>query len=312
MIGTIATIDLGTNTVRILVAEPGENGFKPIFSDQAITRLGEGLHQTGRLGPEAMKRTVGAVARMIGNAEKFRPFDLRVYATSAAREARNTKTLAAMLHKATGANLTVISWEEEARLSLLGARLVVGADAGEFILFDIGGGSTEYIHSLKDGGRIGHGTDLGVVRLSETYITKHPVNSAEYQKMFEEIEEKVDIAFGEIKAAGGEAIVGTAGTITSMAAMALGLTEYSPVKVNNYRLTADKIETLRIKLFAMTIKERSRITSLSNGREDLIVPGVAIIQATLKRAGATALTVSDCGMREGMIVDILHGEGRHE
>ncbi|VAX17012.1 Exopolyphosphatase [hydrothermal vent metagenome] len=309
MIGRIATIDLGTNTVRILVAEAGEKGFEPMFSDQAITRLGEGLHQTGRLGPEAMKRTVSAVARMINNAEKFRPFDLRVYATSAARDAGNTKTLAAMLYKATGANLTVISWKEEARLSLEGARLVVGREAAEFILFDIGGGSTEYIHSFADGGMKGHGTDLGVVRLSETYITKHPVSNAEYQQMLGEIEEKVDIAFNEIEATGEETIVGTAGTVTSLAAMALGLTEYSRMKVNNYRLTADKIETLRIKLFAMTIEERSRISSLSHGREDLIVPGIAIIQATLKRACATLLTVSDFGMREGMIVDMLHGGG---
>lgn len=307
MMDKVATLDLGTNTVRILVAEPNGNGFESIFSDQVITRLGEGLHVTGRLGPEAMKRTVNAVAKMISNAEKFRPFDLRVFATSAARDAENTTTLAAMLYEATGAELIVIPWEQEARLSLEGVRLVVGEDVEEFILFDIGGGSTEYIRSFTDGGRIGHGTDLGVVRLSETYITNHPVNDAEYQKMLKEIEEKVDDAFNYIEATGEETIVGTAGTVTSMAAMALNLTEYSQARVNNYRLTAETIETLRIKLFAMTIEERSRIISLSRGREDLIVPGIAIIQATLQRAGATGLTVSDYGMREGMIVDMLRG-----
>ncbi|MGK7345381.1 MAG: Ppx/GppA phosphatase family protein [Candidatus Nitrospinota bacterium M3_3B_026] len=303
-----AAIDLGTNTVRILVAEPDGGGFNQLFSDQVITRLGEGMGASGRLRPEAVERTAEAVEELLRRAASYKPFRLAVTATSAAREAANTDELAAAIREASGAALRVISWEEEARLTLLGASLAVGG-AGRFVLFDIGGGSTEFI--LAEEGRPAsfRGSDLGVVRLAETYITKHPVVDYEYGRMLQEISGKVDEAFTGLEAGGGEELVGVAGTVTSLAAIDLNMVEYSPARVNNHRLTAGAVGRIKERLFAMTLKERARIPSLKGGREDLIVPGVAIVESVMARAGSESVTVSDYSLREGIILDMARTDG---
>lgn len=302
----IAAIDLGTNTVRILVAEAnGEGFYHTLYSDQLITRLGQGLHKTGRLEPDAMRRTCAAVAAMLENAKTFAPFTVHIATTSAGREADNTATLDAMIREATGAGIDVIGWEEEARLALKGARLAVGHEAGEIILFDIGGGSTEYILGGDGTVRGACGTNLGVVRLAETYITRHPVKEAEYERMRKEVAATVKKAFGQLGADGHETIVGTAGTVTSLAAIALNLKEYAPAMINNFRLTREAVELIGKKLFAMTIEERSRIPALSGGREDLIIPGVAITLETMEQGGKDYITVSDYGLREGLTLELL-------
>lgn len=300
-----AALDLGTNTIRLLVAERSEFGFTPLYSNQVITRLGEGLHDTGRLGHAAMKRTVDGMVSMLGKARVFAPFRLVIAATSAAREAGNTAEFAGMVKSYTGAALTIIPWEEEARLSLLGVSLVLREKGGRFILFDVGGGSTEYI--LSEGAKVvaSSGTDLGVVRLAESYITKHPAPDYEYEKMSREVDSTVDRAMRELGVTGPETIVGTAGTVTSIAAIALGLTEYDPGKINNCELTAEKIESLRVRISAMTIEERSKIPFLKDGREDLIIPGFAIVQSTMRRARTESMIVSDYGLREGLMAEIL-------
>lgn len=300
-----ASLDLGTNTIRLLVAERSEFGFTPLYSGQAITRLGEGLHETGRLGQTAMKRTLDGILRMLEEARVFAPFRLVIAATSAARDAVNTAEFSQMVKSATGSALTVIPWDEEARLSLLGVSLVLKDRGGRFVLFDVGGGSTEYI--ISEGGRVAasNGTNLGVVRLAETYITKHPVADYEYGKMLTEVDATVDRAMTELGVAGPVTLVGTAGTVTSMAAIAMGLVVYDPGKINNFALTAEKVESLRVRICAMTIGERSKIPFLKDGREDLIVPGFAIVQSTMRRARVDSMIVSDYGLREGLMAEIL-------
>jgi exopolyphosphatase/guanosine-5'-triphosphate,3'-diphosphate pyrophosphatase len=300
-----ASLDLGTNTIRLLVAESSEFGFTPLYSGQAITRLGEGLHSTGRLGADAMKRTLDGILSMLGEAQVFAPFSLVIAATSAARDAANTAEFAQMVKRATGTALTVIAWDEEARLSLLGVSLALKEKGGRFILFDVGGGSTEYV--ISEGGKVAasSGTNLGVVRLAETYITKHPVSDYEYGRMLMEVDSTVDCALTDLGVNGTQTLVGTAGTVTSIAAIALGLVDYDPGKINNCVLTAEKVESLRVRISAMTIEERSKIPFLKNGREDLIIPGFAIVQSTMRRARADNMIVSDYGLREGLMAEIL-------
>ncbi|MBI4666827.1 MAG: Ppx/GppA family phosphatase [Nitrospinae bacterium] len=305
----VAAIDLGTNTVRMLVAEQAPEGFSTVYSNQIITRLGEGLTATGLLSEKAMKRTVEGIAHLVSQAQSHRPFDLYIAATSAARDAGNTAVFARMVKEAVGADLMVIPWEEEARLSLLGASLVTGGRLDKFVLFDVGGGSTEYILAASGAPAGKCGTDLGVVRLTEKYITKHPVADYEYGRLLAEVEAKVDTAFDTLGAGGGETVVGTAGTVTSIAAMALGLTEYDQGRINNSVVTSADVEALRRKIFAMTIAERGHLAFLKDGREDLIVPGFAIVQATMNRFGADKLVVSDYGLREGFVMELLYSPG---
>ncbi|VAX15816.1 Exopolyphosphatase [hydrothermal vent metagenome] len=300
----IAAIDLGTNTVRILVVDVnGEGGYSPLFSGQTVTRLGQGLHETGSLAPEAIKRTTDGVAELIKRADSFAPFSLTITATSAGREAANSEALDAMIRSATGHGIKIISGDEEARLSLKGVQLAIDDD--DFILIDVGGGSTEFIF-CKDGtlAKV-YNSNLGVVRLCETYLTKHPVIEKEYNEMTSEIDRVVNEAFNHLDAGEGAMLVGTAGTITSLAAIAMGMVDYSPAKINNYRLTDEMLESLRLKLSALTIEERSHMPILRGGREDLIIPGVAIVQSVIKRFGSSQMVVSDYGLREGLIMELM-------
>ncbi len=300
----IGVVDLGTNTVRLLVAEVVNTGFLELYSGQIITRLGESLSKTGKLTDRAIKDTSDAVRKMQIEADHFNPFTLHVFGTSAVRDASNTSELASAIKEKTGADLVVIAWEEEARLSLLGAGLVMGNVKSRYILFDIGGGSTEFI--LSEGNLAeSQSTDLGVVRLTEKYISKHPADNDEIESLTGEIEKTVKAALTKINAVKGDELVGTAGTVTSLAAIALNLSEYDAQRINNYLLTSDKIIDLRNKIFAMTIEERSKIPALSKGREDLIVPGIIIIESAMKLLNAEYIRVSDYGLREGLLMKLI-------
>jgi len=304
----IAAIDLGANTVRILIAEPEGEHFSIVYSDQVITRLSAGLGKSKKLDEAAMKRTVDGVAALLKNAESFLPFNLVIAAASAGRNAVNSHELDVRLRSAVGYGLKVITWETEARLALKGARMVMEEDNNGFILFDIGGGSTEFIHSKRKGKNAAVGTDLGVVRLSESYLSAHPVIDYEYRNMAEEVKAKVDQAFDQLAPDGRETIVGTAGTVTSMAAMDLELDEYNSAMINHHKLTLRAVEVMRLKLSMMTIPQMSRIGPLKGGREDLIIPGIAIVEAVMRRMGVDNLVVSDFGLREGLILEMLeHG-----
>jgi len=302
----IAAIDLGANTVRIIVAEPDGEHFSILYSDQVITRLSAGLGRNMKLDHAAMKRTVNGVSALLKNAESFLPFSLVIAAASAGRNASNSNELDVKLRAVVGHGLKVITWETEARLALKGARMVMKeeSEAG-FILFDIGGGSTEFIHSKRRGKGAAVGTDLGVVRLSETYLGSHPVIEYEYRRMADEIEAKVDQAFTRLAPDGKETIVGTAGTVTSLAAMDLELDEYNSAMINHHKLTLKVVEAMRLKLSMMTIDQMSRIGPLKGGREDLIIPGTTLVEAVMRRAGVDHIVVSDFGLREGLILEML-------
>jgi len=304
----VAAMDLGTNTVRLAVVEYDGERARPLFSGQVITRLGQNLHKDGKLSDMAMRRTTEGIASLLHDAEQFAPFRISIVITSAGREASNTQTLNEMVHAATGHEIRVISGEEEARLSLRGARLVTGDGVDDFVLLDIGGGSTEYVLSRNGALAGAHSTDLGVVRLAETYLSKHPVIEQEYNRMCGEIGRSVAKAFGIIGARGDETLVGTAGTVTSLAAIDLNMVEYSPARINNHKLRAEAVERMHARLSKMTLEERGSIPSLDKGREDLIIPGIAIVRESLKRSGNDFLIVSDYGLREGMIMEMVEDE----
>ena len=301
----VAAIDLGTNTVRLIVAEGRPGGYATLYSNQAITRLGQGLHETGSLSPEAIERTAGAIAAMLKEAGRHAPFAVHAAATSAAREAGNTAALDRALRERAGCGLTVIAWEHEARLALKGARMALGGTSGRLLLFDIGGGSTEYILGANGGVLAAQGTDLGVVRLAETYLTRHPVITAEVERMAAEIRRTVDEALDALPLDGSETLAGTAGTVTALAAIDLGLDQFDPEKVNGHRLTLEAVVRMGARLGGMTLEERGRIPALSGGREDLIIPGAALVEETMRRAGKEWMLVSDYGLREGLLMEIL-------
>lgn len=302
----IAAIDLGTNTVRLLVAEVAVGGdWRPVLADQRVTRLGEGLAAAGRLGEPAARRTADAVAAYLEQARAAGAERLVVVATSAVREAANGAAFTAALERRTGVPVQVISGDEEARLTLAGVRrgLDRRAPASSLMLvFDIGGGSTEFILACGETVLAASSLRLGVVPLAERFPFDGPVDWPRYNAMAIEIRDRLA---GEVAAAirGGrpERLVGTAGTVTTLAALDLGLTVYDPGRVQGHALTRAAVERLLARLGGLSAAERGRLPCLEPGRADLIVAGTAIVLATMALVDVDVLVVSDAGLREGIL-----------
>ncbi len=303
-----AVMDIGSNTVRILVAEKGPHGFATLHTGQTITRLAEKAHDNGwRLGDAAMARTVEGIARLIGEAAPFGPFRICAAATHAVRRAANGDEFKELFRRKLGFGLLVIPWETEADLSLKGAAMVVGGDS-PVLLFDIGGGSTEYICRGADGRIHAQGTDLGVVRLTETYIKHAPLKMDEYAELMAYLNGELARTAAALDPARPFTLVGTAGTITSIAAMIYNVVPFDPARINNRILLRKAVDELLHNVGKMTIAERSGINALEHGREDLIIAGIGLTLATMDAFGVDRLTVSDAGLREGLMLGAIAGE----
>ena len=306
----IATIDLGSNTVRLLVADvmAGIARWRVVQSDQRVTRLGEGLASTGRLGEAPAERTAAAVSEYVARARRAAADRVAIVATSAVREATNGREFAAALERATGERVTIVSGDEEAALTLagvLGGLADGGADAGATLVFDIGGGSTEYILARDRKSVAVTSLRLGVVDLAERYPFPGSVEWPRYRAMLTEISARLTSELpAEIRSTRFRRLVGTAGTATTLAALDLGLLAYDAARVQGHVLTRGAIESQLARLGALTVAERGALPCLEPGRADLIVAGTAIVQATLDLTGAGAMVVSDWGLREGILVKL--------
>jgi exopolyphosphatase/guanosine-5'-triphosphate,3'-diphosphate pyrophosphatase len=303
----LATIDLGTNTVRLLVAEVGRGAgrWRVLETDQRVTRLGEGMAATGRLGETPAVRTTAVVGEYVARARRAGAERVSIVATSAVREATNGRAFAANLERLTGVSVTVVSGDEEAALTLAGvlAGLDEGPAPGTSLVFDIGGGSTEYILAQEGELLAAVSLRLGVVDLAERYPFPGPVDWARFDAMRREIAVRLATELPEpIRRARPAQLVGTAGTATTLAALDLALPSYDPDRVQGHALERAKVERLLQRLGAMTVAERGALPCLEPGRADLIVAGTAIVLATLDLCAAERLVVSDWGLREGILI----------
>ncbi len=304
----VATIDLGSNTVRLLIAEvaPGTGAWLTVEEDQRITRLGEGLAASGHLGPAPMQRTAAAVADFVARARSAGAGPVRIVATSAVREAANGPEFTACLERRTGVPVEVVTGEDEARLTVRGIRAGLQRPPEPLLAFDIGGGSTEFILARR--GTVEHVVSLrlGVVPLAERYAFPEQVDPDRYRALEEEI--RAGLARGlpsAIRRSGAAELVGTAGTVTSLAALHLGLTVYDATRVQGCRMDRAAVERLRDRLSRVSVASRAALPCLEPGRADLIVPGVAIVLASLEATGTATLRVSDWGLREGIVAETV-------
>lgn len=299
----LATIDLGTNTVRLLIAELGpRRPWTVLDQDQTVTRIGEGLTGRGRLGPEPMARTAAVVAAYVGRARRAGADSIRIVATSAVRDAANGPEFVAELAALTGVPVEVVSGDEEARLTVRGILAGLPAAPDPLLAFDIGGGSTEFM--LARGRRLVSAVSLplGVVALAERYPFPAAVDWPRYRAMEAEIRATLRRRLpAELTGAGAPVLVGTAGTVTTLAALDLGLPRYEAERVHGHRLGRAAIDALAARLGALTVAERAALPCLEPGRADLIMAGVAIVTAALDVTGAPAVLVSDWGLREGIM-----------
>jgi exopolyphosphatase/guanosine-5'-triphosphate,3'-diphosphate pyrophosphatase len=302
----LAGIDLGTNTVRILVAEADvATGLVPVWADQVVTRLGEGLAERGRLAPTAAERTLGVIRRYRDRARKLGAAEVLLVATAAVRQAQDGGEFLHQLEAEPGIRPRVVSGEDEARLTLLGALWGLGPVAETFALLDIGGGSTEVL--VARGARVLAVVSLalGVVQLAERFFASDPVAAPELLACRTHVDARLrDEAWDRIRPHVPTALVATAGTPTTLAALDLGLLAYDPVRVQGHRLGMAAIERLTAGLAALPLAERARIPGLEPRRADVIVPGAVVLASVLAGLGLTAAMVSDAGLREGILLDV--------
>ena len=305
----LCAIDVGSNTVRLLVADViGAGTWRIADQDQTITRLGEHLARTGVLGEAPMARTLAAVSGYVERGTRLGASDIRIVATSAVREASNGRAFAAAVERVTGRRVAVVSGDVEARLTLLGVRHGLGPLSGPVLTFDIGGGSTEYVLSEDDAVRSSISLRLGVVPLAERFPFSGVVPRSLYRELHDEVRRRLERELPDaIRAARVAHLVGTAGTVTALAALDLGLVCYDPDRVQGHVLSRGTVERLLDRLCGLTVGERAALPCLEPGRADLIIPGTAIVMATLDQIGIGELRVSEYGLREGVLVDAIEG-----
>ena len=304
----LAVIDVGTNTVRLLVAESDEpSAYRPLLAAQAITRLGQGLLPTKRLQPEPIRRTLEVLRRFRELAEAHGAAMIIAVGTSALREAENRTQFTTAARGETGVHITVIPGEEEARLALLGVRAGLPDAPARLLMMDIGGGSTELLLADGEAIRAAVSTDLGAVRLTESWLHGDPPTPAELESVRRTAAGYFERArSGELRdLAGADAFVGTAGTVTSLAAVDLALVPYDPSRVTGHRLTRDRVAGWLQRLAALRLEDRRQVPGLEPARADIIVAGTVVCLTAMDVLGFPALTVSDGGLREGILLDAL-------
>ena len=302
----VASVDLGSNTVRLLVAEQTEEGdLRSLHEERRIIRLGEGLHTAGRLLDHRMQRAIETLREFREICRRYGDVSLQVVATSAVREAANREAFVDRVRREVGLEMQVISWEEEARLTLEGVLWKLPLENRRYLVFDIGGGSTEYI--LGEGRELkgSAGTRLGVVRLTERFLTRHPVDPKELEALRAFIAGELQTVRRQLKDPVPQDLVGTAGTVTTLAALEKNLYPYDPLQIHGTRLSRERVAFWLDYLGGLTLEERLRLKPLEKGREDLIIAGTALTLETLRIFDAPGLLVSEYALREGLLLRAL-------
>jgi exopolyphosphatase/guanosine-5'-triphosphate,3'-diphosphate pyrophosphatase len=304
----VAAIDIGTNTVLLLVAQRAAREADRVVAERAtITRLGEGVDRTRRLSPAAIARTNACLEAYALVVRDLGVDRLSVVGTSAMRDAGGGDEIREKVRFLFGVEARVLTGEEEARLTFRGglSGLATKADEETFV-FDVGGGSTEVVIGRQDGERavttFAASYDVGSVRMTERCVLHDPPSREELSN----VEEAAARAFASVPAMSVARIpVGIAGTMTTLAAVSLGLVSYDGARVHGHVMTVDALREVVDRLASLTIEMRRRVPGMEPNRADVIVAGGIIALALLDRWGAAAVRVSDRGVRWGLAEELL-------
>jgi exopolyphosphatase/guanosine-5'-triphosphate,3'-diphosphate pyrophosphatase len=300
----VAAIDCGTNSIRLLVADlSGDAPLAELTRRMEIVRLGEGVDRTGRLAPAAIERTRVALAGYAAELRDLGAERVRMVATSASRDALNAAEFSTMVVDTLGVAPEVISGDEEARLSFTGA--VRGLDEQPpYLVVDIGGGSTEFVvgSSTDRGGAVDAAisVDIGCVRMTERHLAGDPPTAGEIAAAEADITAAVDTALAAVPGRTAKTLVGLAGSVTTLAAIALGLTRYQPERVNGARISYDQVAKVTGDLLAMPVARRLEIPVMHPGRADVIGAGALILRIIMERAEAPAMIASEHDILDGI------------
>jgi len=314
---TYAALDLGTNNCRLLVARPARQGFTVIDAFSRIVRLGEGLAASGRLSDEAMDRAVAALAVCSDKLKRRNVSLSRAVATEACRRAANGRDFVSRVHGETGIALDIIPPREEARLAVLGCHTLLEPGDGPALIFDIGGGSTELVLVDSSGEHpkilSWWSAPWGVVSLTESErggAEDEAGRLAAYGRMKARVFDAfASFAEGLPPNDGPLRLLGTSGTVTTLASVHLALPSYDRKAVDGLIMPTEAMRTISAMLSKMSIAERSELPCIGSERADLVVAGCAILEAIMDIWPAERLGIADRGIREGILRSLMARDG---
>ncbi|MFJ4842346.1 exopolyphosphatase [Streptomyces sp. NPDC088746] len=305
----VAAIDCGTNSIRLLVADvdPATGAFAEIDRRMRIVRLGQGVDRTGRLAPEALERTFDACREYAEAVKELGAERIRFVATSASRDAENSDTFVRGVLDILGVEPEVVTGDEEAQLSFDGAtKELVGSDHLEkpYLVVDIGGGSTEFVVG-DDRVRAARSVDIGCVRMTERHLVLDgavvdPPTPDRIAAIRADVGAALDLAEESVPISSAATLVGLAGTVTTVAAMALGLEEYDSEAIHHSRVSLAQVREITARLLASTHEERAAIPAMHPGRVDVIASGALVLLAVMERTGAREVVVSEHDILDGI------------
>ncbi len=309
----VASIDIGTNSTRLLVAEPGDvpGTLRTVERLMTITRLGQDVDRTRVLADEAVDRTVAALQqyREVMDRLGVAPGRVRMSTTSASRDAANRDAFFARAEAAVGAVPELLSGDDEALLSFRGATSDLDPDLGPFLVFDLGGGSTEFVlgtggtDAAVDGAM---SLDVGCVRLTERFLQSDPPAAEDLSAAISYVDTWLDDVVRDLPGAGeAETVVGLAGTVSTVAAVELGLVTYDRDAVHHFVLTKEAAEDVFRTLATEALADRVHNPGLERARADVIVGGCCVLVAIYRRLGLEQILVSEADILDGLALSLL-------
>jgi exopolyphosphatase/guanosine-5'-triphosphate,3'-diphosphate pyrophosphatase len=308
----LAAIDLGTNSVHMVIANVTPDGrIEVIDRVKEMVRLGQRTFTTGKLSQESMALASRAL-KTFGRLARVRRVErLRTVATSAVREARNGERFVARLRRETGLPIQIISGPEEARLIFRATRHAFGLDGGPHLLVDVGGGSVE-LTLVQDGRPLWmRSLPLGVARLTQQFLTKDPPSAGQVRALERYLEHELDDLLTRVRRAGAVQAIGTSGTVHTLVAMALAARGDDAPRLHGASAAADQIARLRQRVVALDAEERAEMPGMDAKRADLMPAAVILLDTILSRAGGLDLVVCSWALREGVLLDLARVASAH-
>jgi exopolyphosphatase / guanosine-5'-triphosphate,3'-diphosphate pyrophosphatase len=309
----VAAIDCGTNSVRLLVADVDRAAGRLSDVDRRleIVRLGQGVDATGRLGAEPLARTFRVLRSYREAIAEASASAVRMVATSATRDAANSGEFVAGVRDILAIEPEVLSGEDEARLSFTGATAELAGDAAApYLVTDIGGGSTEFVLGEPGAMTAAVSVNIGCVRMTERHLRHDPPGDDEIAAARADIDAALDVVAGKIPVSAARTLVGLAGSVTTVAALVLGLDSYQADRIHHSRISAAAVREVAANLLSQTRAERNRLAVMHPGRVDVIGGGALVLTQIMERFGFGEVLVSEHDILDGLAWSLATGAGR--
>lgn len=299
----VAAIDCGTNSIRLLIADVGGSGLTDVIRTMQVVRLGEGVDVSGCISQAAMERTWTAVDDYASQIRACGAQAVRMVATSASRDARNAAEFTAGVVERLGVAPEVISGEEEAQLSFRGATSVIDVP-GRVAVVDIGGGSTEFVVGAS---RVDAAVseDIGCVRMTERHLRSDPPTGVEIAEAIGDIDAAIDDALAVTRFDEAQHLIGLAGSVTTVAALAMGLPEYDSRRIHGSRIASDDVHTVTARMLAASRRERAAEPVMHPGRVDVIGGGALVLDRIIVKGGFRQVIVSEHDILDGIALGLF-------